>query len=91
MERGRVPLEMRLQLHLLLAKCKTILANATEYLNGLELQPPGFLQVLPKPRFALRVLITLTKSGRTFVRVGPDSLFQFSSNMALSFWLKPIH
>lgn len=89
LERRRVPLEMRVELHLHLAKCKTSLANATGYLNGQELQCPGFLQVLPKPRFALRVLITLMKSGRTFVRVGPGSLFQFSFNMALSFWLKP--
>lgn len=91
LQRGRVPLEMRVELHLHLAKCKTVLANATEYLNGRELQPPGFLQVLPKSRFALRVLIALTKSGRTIVRVGPGSLFQFSFSMALSFWLKPIH
>lgn len=90
LERGRAPLEMRVELRLHLAKCKTILANATGYLNGRELQPAGFLQGLPKPKFALRVLITLMKSGRTFVRVGPDFLFQFSFHMGLSFWLKPI-
>lgn len=85
LERGRAPLEMRAEPRLHLAKCKTALENASEYLKGRELQPPGFLQVLPKPRFALRVLITPTESGRTFVSVGPGSLFQFFLNVALRF------
>lgn len=88
-KRVRTPLEM--QVELTLAFSAKLPQQMPPGSSAYKPRPGGCLWVLSVLRFVLRILIMLMKSKRPFVRVGPGCSFQFSFNVALSFWLKSIH
>lgn len=91
MSSKRVRTSLEMQVELILAFSAKLPQQMPPGSSAYKPRPGGCLWVLSVLRFALRILIMLTKSKRPFVRVGPGFSFQFSFNVALSFWLKPIH